>query len=123
MGRAKTKKLPRRAAPTKATKGTAKSNDSGGSEVERRWKEYWACRKQLEDAVEKVRAATEVLKSTQEQEKARRTEFEEIKRSLTKLLDVDPVAAASVREPIPIQRSLPEAPPKETAEFGRKLPS
>ena len=112
MARAKTKKTLGRATPAKDTKRAAKSNDSGAGGVERHWKEYWASRKRLEEAVEKVRAASEVLKSTQELEKARRTEFEEIKRSLTRLLDVDPVAV-STREPITLPRTLPQTAPKE----------
>jgi hypothetical protein len=101
-----------RPAPAKIPKiarDAAKATGSGGSEVERRWREYWACRKRLEEAVEKVRAATDTLKAAQEQEKARRSEFDEIKRSLTKLLDVDPVTGAS-REPIPLApRSVADA--------------
>jgi hypothetical protein len=112
MARAKTKKIPRRPAPAKAAKGTAKRSESAGSEVERRWKEYWARRKQLEEAVEKVRAASDTLKSAQEQEKTRRAEFDEIKRSLTKLLDVDPVGGPA-REPILLPRNLPETAPKQ----------
>lgn len=109
MARPKPKKTPRRPAPVKKA---AKSSESAGTEVEKRWKEYWARRKQLEDAVEKVRVASTALKSAQELEKTRRAEFDEIKQSLTTLLDVDPVGAAT-REPIPFQRSLPETAPKQ----------
>jgi hypothetical protein len=112
MAREKRKKASRRPAPATAAKRPAKASDSAGSDVERRWKEYWARRKQLEEAVEKVRAASEALKSAQEQEKNRRAEFDEIKRSLTKLLDVDPVGGP-VREPILVARSLQETAPKQ----------
>ena len=44
-------------------------------------------------------------------EKARRAEFEEVKRTLTTLLDVEPVGAPA-RDPIPLPRSVPE-PPKQ----------
>lgn len=107
MARGKTKKTARRPAPTKAAKRAAKPTDSGGSEVERHWKEYWAHRKQLEEAVQKVRTAGEALKRAQEQEKAHRARFDDIKRSLTRLLDVDPVPPPT-REPIPLSRNLPE---------------
>ncbi len=109
MARAKTKKPPPRTQPPTRT---VKPNDSAGSEVERRWKEYWARRKQLEEAVEKVRAAAAALKSAQELEKTRRAEFDDIKRSLTTLLDVDP-AGTPAREPIPLQRNLPETATKQ----------
>jgi hypothetical protein len=82
--------------------------------VGQRWKEYWARRKQLEEAVERVRTAAAALKSAQELEKTRRAEFDDVKRSLTTLLDVDPVAAPS-REPIPLQRNLPEAAGRQPA--------
>ena len=60
MARAKTKKAPQRPQPP-----ARKPNDPAGSEVERRWKEYWSRRKQLEVAVEKVQAAAAALKSAQ----------------------------------------------------------
>jgi hypothetical protein len=109
MARAKTKKIAQRPQPPART---GKANDPASSEVERRWKEYWARRKQLEEAVEKVRLAAAALKSAQELEKTRRAEFDDIKRSLTTLLDVDPVAAPA-REPIPLQRHLPEPASKQ----------
>jgi hypothetical protein len=62
--------------------------------------------------VERVRSAGDALRTAQEQEKACRVEFDDIKRSLTKLLDVDP-AGAPTREPIPLQRGLPEATSKQ----------
>jgi hypothetical protein len=108
MARTKAKKAARRPAPKQATPRVAKRKESGGSEVERRWKEYWVRRKQLEEAVGKVRAASDVLKSAREQEKTRRAEFDEIKRLLTKLLDIDPVDA-SAREPIPLPRIQDQA--------------
>jgi hypothetical protein len=107
MTRSKTKKAPQRPQPP-----ARKPNDPAGSEVERRWKEYWSRRKQLEEAVEKVRTAAAALKSAQELEKTRRAEFDDIKRSLTSLLDVEP-AGAPVREPIPLQRNLPETATKQ----------
>jgi len=112
MARAKPKKAPRRPVAVKPAQKTARSGESAGTEVEKRWTEYWARRKQLEEAVDKVRAASAALKSAQELEKARRAEFDETKESLTTLLDVDPVGAAA-REPIPFQRSLPETAPKQ----------
>jgi hypothetical protein len=110
MAPAKVKKTPQRPAPATARKraGTPTQSD----EVERQWGTYWACRKRLEEMVEKVRAAGEALRNAQEQEKACRAEFDDIKRSLTKLLEVDPAGAAA-REPIPLQRNLAEAAPKQ----------
>lgn len=115
---AKPKPSPRRppAAP-KPAKGAAKAS-SPGTEVERRWQDYWERRSKLEHAVEAVRSATAELKKAQEEEKTRRTEFEEVKKTLTTLLDVEPVGAvaptpsAPARDPIPLQRNLPE-PPKQ----------
>jgi hypothetical protein len=106
---AKPKASARRPPAAKPPKSGATT--SPGTEVERRWKDYWERRSRLERAVEAVRAATTELKKAQEDEKARRAEFEEVKRSLTTLLDVDPVGAPT-RDPIPLQRSLPE-PPKQ----------
>jgi hypothetical protein len=80
-----------KAAPAK---GSARGKGSPGNEVERRWNEYWSCRQQLEDAVEKVRLAREVLQKAQEAERERRAEFEGIKRSLTALLDVEAPGAS-----------------------------
>jgi len=108
---ARAKKTPQRPA-VKAASPAAKPSASTGGEVERRWKEYWARRKRLEEAVDKVRVASEALKGAQEDEKARRADFNEIKRSLTDLLDVDP-AGAPQREPIQLPRSLPEVAPKQ----------
>jgi outer membrane protein TolC len=109
MAKAAKPKSTRPAAP-KSPKGAAKAS-APGSEVERRWKDYWERRSRLERAVEAVRAASAELKKAQEDEKARRAEFEEVKRSLTTLLDVDPVGAPA-RDPIPLPRGLPE-PPKQ----------
>jgi outer membrane protein TolC len=108
---AKPKSTARRPAAPKPPKGAAAKASSPGSEVERRWKDYWERRSRLELAVEAVRSATTELKKAQEDEKARRAEFEEVKRSLTTLLDVDPVGAPA-RDPIPLPRSVPE-PPKQ----------
>ena len=104
MARAKTKKTAQRPAPAAAAKRAGASKGSAGGEVTRRWADYWKCRKQLEESVERVRAATQALRSAQEQEKARRVEFDEIKRSLTKLLDVDPVAPREPGQREPGQR-------------------
>jgi len=121
---AKPKPSPRRppgARPSpKGSKASPKAN-APGSEVERRWQDYWERRSRLEQAVEAVRSATAELKKAQEDEKARRAEFDEVKKTLTTLLDVEPVgsaaaptppAASSGRDPIPLQRNLPE-PPKQ----------
>lgn len=107
---AKAAKPKSRPATPKAPKAAAKAN-TPGTEVERRWKDYWERRSRLELAVEAVRKSTAELKKAQEDEKARRAEFEEVKRSLTTLLDVDPVGAPA-RDPIPLPRSIPE-PPKQ----------
>ena len=111
MARAKQKQSARRSPAPKTAKREPKPKDSPGTEVERRWQEYWSRRSQLEQAVEKVRSATTELRKAQEDEKARRAEFDEVKRSLTALLDVEP-AGAPARDPIPLQRGLPE-PPKQ----------
>jgi hypothetical protein len=91
--------------------------------VERRWKEYWARRTQLEEAVAKVRAATDALKAAQEAERARRGEFDAIKRTLTTLLDVEPASSVPAREPVALQHGLAEAAPKAvSAEPAGRLP-
>ncbi|MBM4267132.1 MAG: hypothetical protein FJ144_11060 [Deltaproteobacteria bacterium] len=79
----------------KGAKATApKAGGKGGSDVERRWKEYWNSRSLLEDAVEKVKLARDSLQKAQETERNRRAEFDQIKRSLTTLLDVEPAGSA-----------------------------
>jgi len=117
---AKPKPSARRPPATKPTKSSPKAN-APGSEVERRWQDYWERRSRLEQAVEAVRTATAALKKAQDDEKLRRAEFDEVKKTLTTLLDVEPVGnpaapappvAPAGRDPIPLQRSAPE-PPKQ----------
>jgi hypothetical protein len=83
-------KTAKNVAKASAARAGAKDKGSPGGDVERRWKEYWACRTKLEDAVEKVKAARDGLQSAQDAERSCRAEFEGIKRSLTSLLDVEP---------------------------------
>jgi hypothetical protein len=119
---AKPKPSARRAPGAKPPKAPPKASpkaNAPGTEVERRWQDYWDRRSRLEQAVDAVRTATAALKKAQEDERARRTEFDEVKKTLTTLLDVEPVgaatappAAASGRDPIPLQRSVTE-PPKQ----------
>lgn len=90
--RAKAVARPRAAASSKA---------APGSDVERRWKEYWASRTKLEAAVEQVKRAREALHAAQETERECRTGFEAIKASLTELLDVESPAGPT-RAPTPI---------------------
>lgn len=80
---------------------TSLKGGSPGSDVERRWKEYWACRTKLEEAVDTVKSAREALTAAQEAERACRSEFEAIKSSLTTLLDVEP-ASGPQKQPTPM---------------------
>ncbi len=80
-------KAPRGPAKPEPRAAKGKAGDSG---VEKRWREYWKCRKELEDAVEKVRAAREALNGALDAERSRREAFEDVKRTLTDLLDVEP---------------------------------
>lgn len=90
-----------KAAAKPAARGAASPGAS--NDVERRWKEYWAARKKLEAAVETVKAARDALNEAQEAERSCRSAFDEIKRSLTELLDVDP-AGGPQRGPTPMPR-------------------
>ena len=109
MASSKSKKASPKPVKPAAKSGSAKSSAKGGSDVERRWKEYWACRKQLEDSVEKVRAARETLQKAQDEERARRTEFDEIRRSLTTLLDVEPASSQQRQQPVALPQPVPQA--------------
>ncbi len=138
MARKKTKSKPKKTArPAVRPKATARAKTNAkpaatpsstqvsakrpvDSEVERRWKEYWACRTKLEDAVETVTAAREALQTAQETERTSRAEFEVLKGSLTTLLDVDPaggpqkpptsVAQSSVARSVPPSPQSPQGP-------------
>lgn len=72
-----------------AARGKTRSGPAG-SHVEERWNEYWQCRQDLETAVARVQEAGQMLSEAQEAERAARAAFNEIKGSLTELLDVDP---------------------------------
>ena len=111
MARAK-KKVRREAKRPRAKvapKRAAAKRKGAGSDVERRWAEYWQRRKELEEAVAKVREAREALARLVEMERARRGEFEQVKGSLTELLDVEPASP-----------SRPMAVPNEPREAGAK---
>jgi hypothetical protein len=60
------------------------------SAVEQRWTEYWTRRQELEDAVARVRVAREALEQALAAEQSLRGAFDETKRALKDLLDVDP---------------------------------
>ena len=76
-----------------------KAQTSAKNDVEKRWSEYWRLRKELEDAVAKVRTAREGLSKAMELERGRCAQFEQVKAALTKLLDVEPAAAP---RPVPL---------------------
>ncbi len=89
--RAKPKSKPRAKAASTAQKSAAKgTRKKAGTEVERRWKEYWRIRKELEDVVAKVRSAKEALDAAMDLERTKREDFDETRRILTQLLDVEP---------------------------------
>lgn len=92
--KSKTKKEPRRPRSAEPAKRTAAKQKGAGSDVEKRWSAYWQHRNELEEAVAKVREAREALARFVEIERARRTEFEQVKASLTELLDVEPAHPA-----------------------------
>lgn len=78
------KKKPAKAAPKK------RKGKSGGTEVEKRWAEYWRCRRQLEEACDTVREAQGRLSEALQLEQERRSVFEETKAALEQLLEVAP---------------------------------
>lgn len=89
--KAKPKRSPKKKAPRAKSSPKGKSSKkSGGTEVEKRWAEYWRCRKQLEEACESVSSAQEKLAEAMELERSRRTVFEETKKALELLLEVAP---------------------------------
>lgn len=111
MARAKKKTRQEAKAPrSKAvTKKAASKRKSAGTDVEKRWTVYWQRRSELEDAVAKVREARDALAQLVEVERTRRSEFEQVKASLTELLDVEPASP-----------SRPVAVPSEPREAGAK---
>lgn len=111
MARAKKKvrretKQPR---PKAASKRTASKKKGAGSDVEKRWAEYWQRRNELEDAVARVKEARDALTRLVEVERTRRNDFEQVKASLTELLDVEPA-----------NPSRPVAVPSEPRDAGLK---
>jgi hypothetical protein len=120
MARRATKKTKKAAKKRSAGKPAAASRTSAkgrrksgaGTEVEKRWQEYWDCRKRLEETVELVRSAREALQQAQEAERARRIEFDKVKGTLTTLLDVEPATSAQPR-PIELAADFGRTPPKQ----------
>jgi chromosome segregation ATPase len=76
--------------PKAASKRSASKKKGAGSDVEKRWAEYWRRRNELEEAVAQVKEARDALARLVEIERTRRSEFEQVKASLTELLDVEP---------------------------------
>jgi hypothetical protein len=96
--KAATKKKPRakpKVAPKKKSKAGKGKSSGPTTEVEQRWNEYWTCRKQLEETIEQVRASRAQLTEIQAVEREHRTAFEDTKRSLKQLLEVEPAAAGA----------------------------
>lgn len=106
MARSKSRAKAKQAAkPAKRAKARGAATSAVDAQVEERWREYWSRRTALEDAVSQVREAREALNLAIERESACRAEFDEIKRGLTELLDVEPagpprpVAVTDLRGP------------------------
>jgi hypothetical protein len=110
---ARAKKKVRREAKVPRSKAISKGSGSkrkgAGSDVEKRWAAYWQRRNELEEAVGKVRQAREALAELVEIERKRRSEFEQVKASLTEMLDVEPASP-----------SRPVAVPSEPRDAGAK---
>lgn len=118
---ARAKARPKPAAKPKPAARARRAKGAPGSDVERRWNEYWACRKKLEEAVEEVRGAREALQVAQDAERACRSEFETIKGSLTDLLDVEPASGArSQPTAVPRQGGAPQGLPAPQSVGGPK---
>jgi hypothetical protein len=102
---------------TKQKGRAAKGRKGGGagSEVERRWREYWDNRKALESAVTAVRDAQAKLATARDAERGLREKFEATKDSLKQLLEVEP-AGGGPRGGARLE--LPPAPP-EPDESGK----
>ncbi|MEM7205110.1 MAG: hypothetical protein AAF628_32955 [Planctomycetota bacterium] len=79
------------AAKKAARKGGARKAAGPGTEVEGRWREYWQCRVDLEEALAAVTEAESTLTAARELAGARREAFDRTKATLKKLLEVDGV--------------------------------
>ena len=113
----KTKKAPAKKAPAKkpARKGVGKH----GTEVEKRWADYLEQRTALEEAVTAVQAAAQELASARQIETEKRREFDECKRTLEQLLEVDPAAggvAGRERKPLDFARPGAKPPSRDKGE-------
>lgn len=111
-----------KAAVKPARRRAASKSGAPGSDVERRWKEYWGARKKLEEAVEAVKSARAALQEAQDLERSCRSDFESVKSSLTTLLDVEP-AGGPQKQPTPMpQRSggAPQGLPAPQSVPGQK---
>ena len=87
----------------KAKAASKRRSSSAKTEVERRWREYWSCRKDLEEAVDAVRAAQTSLAEAAELERTRRAVFEKTKDALKQLLEVESPTADPSRSSPPAQ--------------------
>jgi hypothetical protein len=76
------------AKPARAPRA-AKEPTSSRSEVEKEWEQYWQHRAALEEACADVRRAQSSLAEATKRESERRIAFEEAKRSLKQLLEVE----------------------------------
>jgi hypothetical protein len=102
------KKPAAKAAKARPRSAGGKKRGSGqATEVERRWADYLEQRTALEESVAAVQAASEALSSARQIEAERRKQFDEQKRALEQLLEVE---AASARRPDKPERKPLEFP-------------
>lgn len=88
-------KAPVAPAAKKSTRPTPSGGQTSRSDVERRWQEYWRCRTELEQACNAVRQAQTSLGAAVDKEKKCRSVFEESKKVLKDLLEVESPASSS----------------------------
>ena len=92
----KTKKKTKKKTKAAGKKSSArKTTGKRGTEVERQWSAYLKRRTALVQAVETVRAASAELSKARQTEAARRKDFDESKRLLEQLLEVEGAASGS----------------------------
>lgn len=113
---AKAKAPTRKKPAAKKAAGPKRAGKGQQTDVERRWRQYWQHRTDLETAVAEVSRCEASLTAARQLERARRDAFNQAKGHLQELLEVEAPSTASRKlidfrgEPKPARPERPERP-------------
>lgn len=93
-----TAKAPTRKNPAASKAGKAKRGQGQQTDVERRWRQYWQHRTDLEAAVAEVTRCEASLTTARQLERTRREVFNQAKSHLQELLEVETAGAAARKQ-------------------------